>query len=177
MAFRLSGGDITIRAAVQGDEAIIGGLIRATSCSLMALGAKPERVRFHYRRQVNFPERIEPGRVYRLILETSAGEIIGYLGIKLASEQYRRVALSYFVADRFKGHGYATRALMLLADYLCNRLGIRRLYLEIADGNLPSLRVAEKAGFQKEGLMRSYKMIAGKWHDYWLLARINETSS
>jgi ribosomal-protein-alanine N-acetyltransferase len=38
--------------------------------------------------------------------------------------------------------------------------------------NIRSIRVLEKAGFQREGLLRSYLRINGAWQDHYLYARI-----
>ena len=173
MAFRLTDGEIVIRNAVPQDQAVVERLVRETDCSLMAYGTEPGRIHVYHGREQFFPEKIEASKLYRLMLENSTAEPVGYIGLKVTSEEYRRAELSYFVADRYKGHGYATRALQLLTEFAFDRLTMKRLYLEIADGNIPSLRVAEKCGYQKEGLLLSFKLIGKKWHDYWLLARIH----
>jgi len=39
--------------------------------------------------------------------------------------------------------------------------------------NLPSLRVAEKCGFQNEGLSPRYLQINGKWEDHVHMVKLN----
>lgn len=173
MAFLLEGEGIQIRSAKPEDQLEVDELVRSTDCSLMVLGTHPDLLHVYHDRESLFPEKIEKKKLYRLIVEDEKQEMLGYVGFDLISARYLRAELSYFIADKYKGHGYATRALKLLTDYALGELGMRRVYLEIAEENLPSMRVAEKGGFVKEGLMRDFKLIGDKWHNYWLLAKIS----
>ena len=174
MTFLLRGEEISIRNSRPEDQKTVEELVRDTNCSLMALGGHPERIHVYHPREELFPATIEENKHYRLIIENQEGVVMGYIAFRLASHAYRRAELSYFVADKFKGHGYATKALNLMVAYAFKELKIRRLFLEIAEKNLPSLRVAEKAGFVKEGLMKDYKNFGQKWQNYWLMAQISE---
>ncbi len=53
------------------------------------------------------------------------------------------------------GRGVATRALCLLAEWAFAETSLARLELAVMPGNDASLRVAERAGFQVEGRLRS----------------------
>jgi RimJ/RimL family protein N-acetyltransferase len=44
----------------------------------------------------------------------------------------------------------------LLSRWALTELGVERLYLTTAPGNVASQRVAERAGFIREGLLRAY---------------------
>lgn len=57
--------------------------------------------------------------------------------------------LAYWTRPGARGRGYATRALLLLAAW-ADALGFPRLRLDIEPANLPSRRVAQKAGFRCE---------------------------
>jgi RimJ/RimL family protein N-acetyltransferase len=56
----------------------------------------------------------------------------------------------------------APAAVDLLSGWAFSALGLARLQLSIAPGNNSSVRVAEKAGYRYEGLLRSLKVIRGK---------------
>jgi ribosomal-protein-alanine N-acetyltransferase len=43
--------------------------------------------------------------------------------------------------------------------------------------NGPSLRVAEKLGFRREGFAQRYLHIAGKWEDHILFAKLSDDAS
>lgn len=70
--------------------------------------------------------------------------------------------IGYWLLSPHRGHGYATRGLRLAATWALQSLGWARLQLWIEPDNEPSLRVAEAAGFIREGVLRSYGVIDGR---------------
>jgi RimJ/RimL family protein N-acetyltransferase len=71
----------------------------------------------------------------------------------------------YFAVAGFRGRGYTTRALRLLAAWALDQLKLPRLQLGTLPGNTSSERVAEKAGFRREGILRSYIEQRGERRD------------
>jgi len=55
-----------------------------------------------------------------------------------------------------------SRTVRVLSEWAFARLRLERLQLSIRPDNLASRRVAEKAGYQYEGMLRSSKLIRGK---------------
>jgi ribosomal-protein-alanine N-acetyltransferase len=53
-------------------------------------------------------------------------------------------------------------------------LQLHRVEAACIPDNIRSIRVLEKAGFQREGLLRSYLRINGAWQDHYLYARISD---
>ena len=62
---------------------------------------------------------------------------------------------SYAVAADARGFGVAAEAVDALAMALILEHGFQRIELRVAPGNIASRRVAEKAGFSYEGLLRN----------------------
>ena len=50
----------------------------------------------------------------------------------------------------------------MLTDWAFATLCLGRVQVFVAPENLPALRLAERAGFQREGVLRSYWEIGGK---------------
>ena len=67
----------------------------------------------------------------------------------------REAEAGYIVAPAARGRGIAVRALRLLTDWSLQELGLERVELRIEVENEPSIRVAERAGFVREGVLRS----------------------
>jgi RimJ/RimL family protein N-acetyltransferase len=67
----------------------------------------------------------------------------------------RQAEAGYIVAPRARGRGIAARALRLLTDWALAELDLERVELRITADNVPSIRVAERAGFVREGVLRS----------------------
>jgi len=61
----------------------------------------------------------------------------------------------YWCVRRARGRGITTRALRRLCRHALDELGVHRIELTADLGNVASQRVAEKVGFQREGVMRS----------------------
>jgi ribosomal-protein-alanine N-acetyltransferase len=76
-------------------------------------------------------------------------------------------------ATAARGRGYTTEAVSLLVDWLFRGKPINRLQLTIHPGNAASRRVAEKCGFQREGLLRGAFFVGAAWQDVeiWSLLR------
>lgn len=81
-----------------------------------------------------------------------------FLGLALAPEidrEGRQLELGYIVHPAARNRGVATRALVLLTRWAFDELGALRAYLYINVENVPSLLVAQRAGYVREGLLRS----------------------
>lgn len=60
------------------------------------------------------------------------------------------------------------------ADWVLTQAEVARLEAFIEPWNTGSIRVAEKAGFQREGLMRSFAPLGGIRKDAFLYAKVTE---
>ena len=80
--------------------------------------------------------------------------------------------IGYWVAAAVRGRGVATAATRLLSDYGFDQLGLERIELNVALNNPTSGRVAEKAGFEREGVRRTWRIVAGVPTDFTLYARV-----
>ncbi len=76
----------------------------------------------------------------------------------------------------FAGKGVMTEVVMALLDVaftpLPHGLGLHRVAAGIMPENAASLRVAEKAGFRREGYAVELVHIAGAWRDHVLFAKL-----
>jgi len=97
---------------------------------------------------------VRPGESYSLAM-TLRGRVSGGIGMGVNARDYRG-RVGYWVASSARGRGVGTRALRLLSRYALDELGLQRLELFTDPENGASQRVAEKAGFQREGIMRAH---------------------
>jgi RimJ/RimL family protein N-acetyltransferase len=67
----------------------------------------------------------------------------------------RTAEVGYMTAPWARGRGYAGEAVQSIARWLFERHGFRRLQLRAIASNIASQRVAEKAGFVREGVARA----------------------
>jgi len=76
--------------------------------------------------------------------------------IAVQAGRTRRPFVGYWVGPWARGRGVASRSLSLIAPWAIRTLDAARLELFVEVGNAASERVAEKAGFLREGTLRAY---------------------
>ena len=76
--------------------------------------------------------------------------------------------IGYWTAPWARGRGVMTSAVRLLAKWSFEEFELRRIELIIAVENAGSNRVAEKAGFTNEGVLRQYRENKGIWRDHYM---------
>jgi ribosomal-protein-alanine N-acetyltransferase len=83
-------------------------------------------------------------------------EVIGGIGMEPRQDVYRKTAiLGYWLSEELWGKGIMPEAVKLVTDYAFTQLDFIRLQASVYSKNPASMRVLEKAGYQKEGVMRN----------------------
>jgi [ribosomal protein S5]-alanine N-acetyltransferase len=96
-----------------------------------------------------------------------------YLGmIALVAHEAATGELAYLVVPAARGRGLANRAVGALGDWAIAELGMRRLQLRIDPENDASHAVARRAGYQREGLLRSSFVLRGGRKDTVMYSRL-----
>ena len=90
----------------------------------------------------------------------AAGRFCGAVGLNRAAWASGRVEIGYWVAPWARRQGYAVEATGAVAAYAFAK-GLYRVELLAATGNIASQRVAERAGFTREGVLRQVLIIPG----------------
>jgi RimJ/RimL family protein N-acetyltransferase len=86
-----------------------------------------------------------------VMIDSSTDEVIGSIALVELDREAAHAEVGYWVARGVRGRGVATRALRLIARWALRDLGVARLELQADVRNHASHRVAEKAGFTREG--------------------------
>jgi RimJ/RimL family protein N-acetyltransferase len=84
--------------------------------------------------------------------DAATGHLVGSIGIG-GITNVRGAEIGYWVAAFSRGRGYAAEATAVLAAWAFGH-GLHRVQLLAATGNVPSQRVAKRAGFLREGALR-----------------------
>ncbi|HTX32299.1 MAG TPA: GNAT family N-acetyltransferase [Solirubrobacteraceae bacterium] len=87
---------------------------------------------------------------------SGSDQLLGSVALMRIDWQHRRGEAGYWLARWGRGQGHATRALKMISGWGFEALGMERIELYAATGNRPSQRVAERAGFVREGVRRAY---------------------
>lgn len=102
------------------------------------------------------------------------GEAAGAIGYVIGTDVERYSAeIGYWLGEAVWGRGIATEALELATAHAFGSVNLLRLFaLPFAD-NAGSIRVLEKAGYTREGVLRAGCVKFGRPRDQVLYARIN----
>lgn len=80
--------------------------------------------------------------------------------------------VTYWVVQEARGRGVATRAVRVATSWAHDAGGVVRLELRHSTQNPASCRVAERAGFAAEGVLRAARRHDDGWHDMHLHAHV-----
>ncbi|MFF4493954.1 GNAT family N-acetyltransferase [Streptomyces sp. NPDC001546] len=94
------------------------------------------------------------------------GPLVASVGVHVRGPQAYEIG--YWTAAEHRGRGYMTEAVGRVASWMFTDVGAGRLEWRAAVGNAPSRRVAEKAGFRVEGVLRAALDLRGTLHDCWV---------
>lgn len=86
---------------------------------------------------------------------------------------FRACHLGYSVDKAHQGKGIMFEVADAAIHHVFERLGLHRVMANYLPRNERSGRLLERLGFEREGYARSYLLIAGRWEDHILTARIN----
>ncbi|MDG4793162.1 GNAT family N-acetyltransferase [Micromonospora sp. WMMD1082] len=88
------------------------------------------------------------------VLDAASGDFVGNCTLIYDQPATGQAMLGYSLLPRWRGRGYATRTVTLLARWGFDHVGLSRLWAGTLPENVASQRVLQKAGFRREGLLR-----------------------
>jgi RimJ/RimL family protein N-acetyltransferase len=88
------------------------------------------------------------------VTDPETGRVLGGVGFAWVGEE-RVGEVGYWLRADARGRGLTARAVRLVSRWAFDELGCERLQLRADADNVGSQRVAEKAGFTREGVLRS----------------------
>jgi len=102
------------------------------------------------------------------IADFATDQALGQIGLWLHTINEGRGRLGYWLASSGRGRGAAQHALSSVSRWALDHLQIPRLELYAEPWNEASVRTAERAGFQREGLLRSWQAVGAERRDMWM---------
>lgn len=122
-------------------------------------------------RMRRYDEDYRAGTAIAFFIFELQGRLVG--GITLGGIRYgvsQSAHIGYWIGEKYAGRGFMPEAIDLVTAYSFQKLGLHRIEAACIPDNHRSIRVLEKAGFSREGLLRSYLRINGAWRDHLLYA-------
>ncbi len=81
--------------------------------------------------------------------------LVGSSGLQGIDWDVPKFEIGYWCRTKFTGQGYVTEAVLGITAFAFDALGARRVEIRCDSRNLPSARVAERAGYLLEGELRN----------------------
>jgi RimJ/RimL family protein N-acetyltransferase len=103
----------------------------------------------------------------------STGEFIGGSGLHRINWEVPKFEIGYWVGRRFAGKGFVTEAVVRITQFAFEELHAQRVEIRCDDKNVRSAKVAGRAGFLLEGILRNdSRNSAGELRDTWIYAKV-----
>jgi len=90
------------------------------------------------------------------VVHAHGHQLLGSISLMRFSWEHARGEVGYWLAAAGRGEGHATRAVGLICAWGFSALGLERIDLMAATENPASQRVAQRAGFTRDAVLRSY---------------------
>lgn len=111
--------------------------------------------------------------LYFFLIERQTSRLVGGLSVmNIRRGIFESAQIGYWMGESHAGRGLMGEALQLVLAHCFDTIGLQRIEAACIPDNARSIRVLEKAGFLREGLMRSYLRINGVRRDHLLYAVI-----
>lgn len=115
-----------------------------------------------------------PGSMTRFaIVRRDDAAFVGSAGFHSVSPVNRTAEIAYDLAPEVWGHGIARAAVEALVRWAFDHVGLVRVQGTTLASNIRSQRVLEACGFEREGLLRRYRLVRGTPGDFWMYSRIS----
>lgn len=97
--------------------------------------------------------------------------IVGYVSIANINSIHRSAEMGVRIGEeKDRGQGLGCEAIRLGLDFCWKQLNLHRISLSVFKHNQRAIRTYAKAGFKKEGVLRSAAYIDGSWVDVVVMA-------
>lgn len=109
------------------------------------------------------------------VADLATGAALGTAGLWVRDLAQGRATVGYTVAPSARRRGVGTKALRTLTAFGWTLPELHRIELYVEPWNIGSIHVAESAGYEREGLLRSHQPIGDRRADMLLYAVVRES--
>lgn len=90
------------------------------------------------------------------------GSIVGNVSLKNINQNMFTAEIAYGIGEDYQGRGYGKQAVSLLLSNAFQETELRKIVAHVHDKNIPSLKLLDRIGFKREGLLREQYLINGE---------------
>ena len=110
--------------------------------------------------------------IYWAIALKDTNKMIGTAGFNVISFPNSRAELSYDLSPDYWGKGVMLKSIKGILTFSDQGLEIVRVQATVITDNERSIKVLERCGFKKEGILEKYEVVEGQHKDYYMYGRV-----
>ena len=93
------------------------------------------------------------------------GEFAGLIALKEIDTVNAKTEIGYWLKEEMTGMGIMTSACRMLISHAFSRMGLNRITVKVASGNMKSKAVPQRLGFRHEGMEIEGELLNGRFVD------------
>lgn len=99
---------------------------------------------------------------------------VGKMGLHYINTQNKCAEIGYWLSKSEEGKGIITKSVKALINYGFEGMGLNRIEILAAEGNVRSLAIPERLNFTKEGVLRQAELVNDKFLNLVLYSMLRE---
>jgi len=99
------------------------------------------------------------------------GSLVGCISYNYISYDLKKAEIGYWLSSQNQGNGIMTRCTDFFTRYALNELGMEKVDIPVATGNIPSQNVCKRLGFTTEGIIKNSENLNGRIVDHIIFAK------
>lgn len=129
-----------------------------------------------YKKIVESMQLLQSNREFSFgIYDNESESLIGHISLySIKRLPYSSGFIGYSMDKNFIGRGLTTEAVNLVLQFAFKTINLHRVEAYVTPQNEASVRVLEKSGFKREGLLKELLFINGKWVDHYMYAMLQK---
>ncbi|MDR2037389.1 MAG: GNAT family N-acetyltransferase [Bacteroidales bacterium] len=89
------------------------------------------------------------------------GLFAGIIGFKDTDHQNKKTEIGYWLSEKYQKKGVVTKSVKSLMTFAFEELGMNRIQIKCATGNIPSKNIPKRLKFKFEGIERDGELLTG----------------
>ncbi|MGN7358100.1 GNAT family N-acetyltransferase [Paenibacillus sp. SAF-054] len=92
-------------------------------------------------------------------------QLAGSIGYLYLDQENKKTEIGYWLGKEYEGKGVVTQSMKVLINYAFDELKFNKIEVGVATENTKSRAIPQKLGFTREGVLRDYEYINGRFLD------------
>ena len=143
---------------------------RVRDALFLAFPANPSQLRARIESYIN-----DPNQLVFMIVTKENDVTVGQTAF-FRIDYVSRAAVFYLAIldTKFWGGGFGGEATKLMVDYAFQTLNLNRIQLHVNADNTPAIKIYQRVGFKKEGVLRQAMFKNNRYFDFWVMGILRE---